>query len=79
MNELVNMIVKKTGLPRDTAEAVVKIVIDFLKSKLPDQFDALVDRILVAGNDGKLDISDAATLLGGLFEASQKHSKEKKK
>jgi hypothetical protein len=72
MNELVNLIVKKTGLPKETAEAVVKIVIDFLKSKLPDTFDALVDKILVAGNDGKLDIADAMDLLGGFMAAAQK-------
>lgn len=72
MNEIVNLIVKKTGLPKDTAEAVVKIVIQYLKDKLPDQFDVLVDKILVSGNDGKMDISDAADLLGGLFAASKK-------
>ncbi|NJC95161.1 MAG: HU family DNA-binding protein, partial [Anaerolineae bacterium] len=43
MDELVNLIMKKTGLPKETAEKVVNIVIQFLKDKLPDQFDALVD------------------------------------
>ena len=72
MKELVDLIVKKTGLPRETAENVVKIVIQFLKDKLPDTFDALVDRVLVAGNDGKLDVADAMNLLGGFFSAAQK-------
>ena len=72
MKELVDLIVKKTGLPRETAENVVKIVIQFLKDKLPDTFDALVDRVLVAGNDGKLDVADAMTLLGGFLSATQK-------
>lgn len=72
MNELVNLIVKKTGIPKETAEQVVKIVIQFLKDKLPDTFDALVDKVLVAGNDGKLDISDAMNLLGGFMAAAQK-------
>ena len=72
MKELVDLIVKKTGLPRETAENVVKIVIQFLKDKLPDTFDALVDRVLVAGNDGKLDVADAMNLLGGFFSATQK-------
>lgn len=72
MKELVDLIVKKTGLPRETAENVVKIVIQFLKDKLPDTFDALVDRVLVAGNDGKLDVADAMTLLGGFLSTAQK-------
>ncbi|MEW6286375.1 MAG: hypothetical protein AB1509_09100 [Chloroflexota bacterium] len=72
MNELVTLIVKKTGLPKETAEQVVKIVIQFLKDKLPDTFDALVDKVLVAGSDGKLDAADAMNLLGGFFAASQK-------
>jgi len=72
MNELIDLIVKKTGLPKATAEQVVKIVIQFLKDKLPDTFDALVDKVLVAGNDGKLDVADAMNLLGGFMSAAQK-------
>jgi len=67
MDELIDLIVKKTGLPKATAKNVVEIVIKFLKDKLPDTFDALIDKILVAGNPGKLDVADAANLLGGLF------------
>ena len=76
MNELVALIVKKTGIPKATAEQVVKIVIQFLKDKLPDTFDALVDKVLVAGNDGKLDVGDAMNLLGGFFAASQTAKKK---
>ncbi|MBK9927468.1 MAG: hypothetical protein IPP66_19540 [Anaerolineales bacterium] len=72
MDELVNLIVKKTGLPKETAQSVVNIVIQFLKDKLPDTFDALVDKILVAGHDGKLDAADAMSLLGGFLSAVQK-------
>jgi len=43
-----------------------------LKDKLPDTFDALVDKVLVAGHDGKLDASDAMDLLGGFMAAMQK-------
>lgn len=75
MEELVNLIVKKTGLPKQTAQQVVNIVIQFLKDKLPDTFDALIDKVLVAGHDGKLDVADAANLLGGLFSAVQTKKK----
>ncbi len=76
MEELVNLIVKKTGLPKQTAQQVVNIVIQFLKDKLPDTFDALIDKVLVAGHDGKLDVADAANLLGGLFGAVQAAKKK---
>jgi len=72
MEELVNLIVKKTGIPKETAQTVVNIVIQFLKDKLPDTFDALVDKVLVAGHDGKLDVNDAMNLLGGFMAAAQK-------
>jgi hypothetical protein len=75
MDELVNLIVTKTGLPKETARNVVNIVIKFLKDKLPDTFDALIDKVLMTGHDGKMDISDAANLLGGLFSATQKKKK----
>lgn len=71
MDELINLIVKKTGLPKETAQAVVNIVVKFLKDKLPDQFDALVDKAL-AGSGGRMDISDAASLLGGFLSAAKK-------
>ena len=72
MDELVNLIIKKTGIPKETAETVVNIVVQHLKDKLPDTFDALVDKVLVAGHDGKLDASDAMDLLGGFMAAMQK-------
>jgi hypothetical protein len=78
MEELVNLIVKKTGLPKETAEKVVKIVIQYLKDKLPDTFDVLVDKVLVAGNDGKLDVADAMNLLGGFFTSAQQPPQKKK-
>lgn len=72
MNELVNLIVKKTGLPQETAQTVVNIVVQYLKDKLPNTFDVLVDKALEVGGDGKLDITDAANLLGGFLSAVQK-------
>ena len=68
MDELIDLIVKKTGLPKATAKSVVDIVIKFLKDKLPDTFDALIDKVLVTGNMGKMDVANAADLLGGLFK-----------
>ncbi len=46
MNELVNLIVKKTGIPQATAQNVVNIVVDFLKKKLPAPMGAQIDGLL---------------------------------
>jgi len=82
MDELINLVVKKTGIPKETAKQVVTVVLDFLKKKLPAPVAAQVDSVLsgkgVAGavasalDDGKLDASDAANLLGGLLGGKKK-------
>jgi hypothetical protein len=71
MNELVNLIVKKTGIPAATAQTVVKVVIDFLKKKLPVPIGAQIDGLL--SNDAA--VSTAENMLGNL--ASQLGKKKK--
>jgi hypothetical protein len=46
MSELVNLIVKRTGVPAATAQAIVKIVVDFLKKKLPAPIAGQIDGLL---------------------------------
>ncbi len=46
MNELVDLIVKKTGIPAATAQTVVKLVIDFLKKRLPAPVAGQIDGLL---------------------------------
>jgi len=72
MDELVALVSKKTGLSKDQATAAVKVVLDFIKSKLPAPIAAEVDAVLsgsgVAGEAAKaLESGEAANLLGGLF------------
>ena len=74
MEELVNLVVKKTGLPKETAQNVVKIVLDFLKKKLPPPVGGAIDGFL----GGKGQTAGAADLLGGLLGAAQKAAKKKK-
>jgi nucleoid DNA-binding protein len=74
MEELVNLVVKKTGLPKETAQMVVKIVLDFLKKKLPPTVGVAIDGFL--NNKGQA--AAAASLLGGLVTATQKPAKKKK-
>lgn len=63
MDELVNLVVEKTGLPKETAKTVVTLVIDFLKKKLPAPVAVQVDAVL----GGKGVAGEAANLLGGLL------------
>jgi len=59
MDELVNLIVEKTGIPEATARQVVDVVIDFLKEKLPDPIGNSLEDLL----EGK----GPTDLLGGVI------------
>ena len=73
MDELVALVMKKTGLPKEQATLAVKTVLDFLKKKLPPQVGATIDAFL----SGKGDVAAAANLLGGLLGSAQKSGKKK--
>ncbi len=62
MNELVDLVVKKTGIPAATAQTVVKIVLDYLKKKLPAPVSGQIDGLLK--NPGA--VGTAKNLLGNL-------------
>ncbi len=56
MNELVNLIVKKTGIPQATAQTIVRMVVDFLKKKLPAPVGTQIDGLL--SNDANVQKAD---------------------
>lgn len=62
MNELVSLIVKKTGIPTATAQTVVNMVIDYLKKKLPAPVGAQIDGIL--SSDAK--VQQAENVIGNI-------------
>jgi hypothetical protein len=62
MNELVNLIVKKTGIPAATAQTIVNIVVDFLKKKLPAPVAGQIDGLL----KGDAAVKTAENALGKL-------------
>lgn len=62
MNELVNLVVKKTGIPAATAQTIVKIVIDFLKKKLPAPVGVQIDGLL----SNAAAVKTAESVLGNL-------------
>lgn len=73
MDELVNLVVKKTGLPKETAQMVVKLVLDYLKKKLPPTVRPTIDAVLNGGQ-----AAAAVNMLGGLVNAAQQSGKKKK-
>ena len=63
MDELVNLIVKKTGIPAATATTIVNLVVDYLKKKLPAPLAGQIDGLL----SNSANIKGAEDMLGGLF------------
>ena len=72
MDELVNLIVKKTGIPAATARTIVNIVLDYLKKKLPAPIAGQLDGLLK--ND--FTVKQAENLLGGLASQLEKNKKK---
>ena len=79
MNELVNLIVQKTGISQENAQKAAQTAIDFLKTKLPAPIAAQVDTLL-AGDTSGIAAQATDTLqgkfggLGGLLREKAKAS-----
>ena len=59
MEELVLLVSQKTGLSKEISAEAVKIVVDYIKKRLPAPVAAQVDTVLGSGS--------AMDALGGLF------------
>ena len=66
MDELINLVVQKTGISNEQARMAVDTVLDFLKSKLPAPMAGQVDSLL-AGGDVMTNLGGLDGGLGGLF------------
>ena len=62
MDELVDLVVKKTGISEEMARKAVDTVLDYLKDKLPEPIAGRLDDVLEGGGTG-----DLLSGLGGLF------------
>jgi predicted Ser/Thr protein kinase len=62
MNELVSLIVKKTGIPDATARTIVNLVVDYLKKKLPAPVAGQIDALL----SNSAGVQQAESLMGNL-------------
>jgi hypothetical protein len=69
MDELVNLVVKKTGISQDDARKAVEVIVSALKSKLPGPIASDLDSFIsggmntLAGEAGEM----LKGKLGGLF------------
>lgn len=67
MNEIIQRLIAKTGLPEQQAAVAVETVIGFLKEKLPPSMGAQLDS-LVSGQPGAMDkMGGLGASLGGMF------------
>jgi nucleoid DNA-binding protein len=51
MNELINVIVQKTGISQENAQKAVQVTVDFLKSKLPGPIAMQLNSFLMGGTN----------------------------
>lgn len=69
MNEIIQRLIERTGLPEDKAATAVDTVIGFLKEKLPGPMAAQLDSVI--GGDAGSGMGDKlggmGSNLGGMF------------
>jgi len=76
MDELINLVVQKTGISQDDAKKAVEVIVNALKSKLPAPIASHLDAFLSGGAGGGMSAleSEAGEMLkgklGGLFGGS---------
>ncbi len=77
MDELINLVVQKTGISQDDARKAVEVIVAELKSRLPAPLASHVDSFLAGGMSGGMGglAGEAGDLLkgklGGLFGGSK--------
>jgi hypothetical protein len=66
MDELVQLVVQKTGISEQQAQGAVNTVLDYLKDKLPAPVAGQIDS-LIAGDSPSGSMEDITKGLGGLL------------
>ncbi len=64
MQDLVKLLVDKTGISEETAKMAIQVVANFTKEKLPDPVGGMVQKFLQTGE--MPDVSTFANLAGNL-------------
>ena len=67
MDELVNLVVQRTGISQDDARKAVEVIVGELKSRLPGPLASHVDAFLEGGMSGSMDTlaAEAGEMLKG--------------
>jgi hypothetical protein len=66
MDELVSLVVEKTGISEEQAQGAVDTVLDYLKEKLPAPIAGQIDNF-IAGGGSSGSMEDITKDVGGLF------------
>ncbi len=70
MDEIVQILQEKAGLSPDQAQEVAQAIVGVIKSKVPSEFQGVVDQFLGGGGDAQASSGGLGGLLGaaeGLF------------
>ena len=67
LDELVQQISQRTGLPADKAEAAARTAVEFLDSRLPAPIGGNLSKLVNGGSAGGGGIPDLGKMAGGLF------------
>lgn len=71
MNELIQRVIEKTGLPQDKAVAAAETVIGFLKERLPAPIASQLQGFMGEGSSGENDnlgkLKGIGEGIGGMF------------
>jgi hypothetical protein len=77
MDELINLVVQKTGISQDDARKAVEVIVTALKSGLPAPLASHIDSLISGGMSGGVSTLEAEAgemlkgKLGGLFGGSK--------
>jgi hypothetical protein len=70
MDEIVQILQDRAGLSPDQAQEVAKVIVDMIKSKVPSEFQGIVDQYLGGSGDASA-TSNVVGGLGGLLGAAE--------
>jgi hypothetical protein len=78
MDELVQTVSSKTGLPADQARAAATATLDFVKGRLPGPVASQIDGLLGGGTGSSADTSggmmdQAKGMMGGMFGGGEEN------
>ena len=71
MDEIVQILQERAGLSPDQAQEVAKAIVDMIKSKVPSEFQGMVDQYLGGGGGDAQAGSNVIGGLGGLIGAAE--------